>query len=99
VQKANLRDQQHRGTVAPTAACPASPTGVERRRPGRLEYVSPELVALLRWRAEEQIVVERVHSGDPSEQDALRAAKGIAIALALSTLFWAAVAFGLLWLL
>ena len=66
----------------------------ERRRPGRRDHVSPELVPLLR--GESAFVPDApIQFGDP---DQLRGVRGITLAVAISTALWAAIAYGGSWL-
>ena len=65
-------------------------TDLDRRRPGRVDNVSPALIPLLRG----QISQEALNELDPrlGNPDQLSAIKGIATAVGVSAFFWAAVA-------
>ena len=66
----------------------------ERRRPGRLDHVSPELVPLLR--GDTPVPPDApVQFGEP---DQLRGARGVTLAVAISAALWAAIAYGGSWL-
>ena len=66
----------------------------ERRRPGRLDHVSPELVPLLR--GESAFVADApVQFGEP---DQLGGARGLTLAVAISAALWAVIAYGGSWL-
>lgn len=69
-----------------SAAAPGLPDGLaERRRPGRLETVSPELVPLLRGTANPPPPIE---FSDRSE-DQLDPLRGLAVGLLISAGLWA----------
>ncbi len=55
----------------------------DRRRPGRPQHVSPELVGLLRWRPAPDLMTGE-ESGNP-----MAAAQGITLGLLLGALTWA----------
>ncbi len=92
-------------TAAGTAD--ATPDAIERRRPGRAATVSPELIPLLRGQAGGRTPeyapaspAERAE-GDLSQKPGLGvpALRGIVIAILLSIPLWAAVGFGIDWVL
>ena len=64
------------------------PVFVERRRPGRREYLSPELIQLLRRDSccRDPVLIEDDASGH--DEDQLRAPMGIMIGLVPSLLTW-----------
>jgi len=71
---------------ADPVACTAAK---DRRRPGRLSRVSPELVPLLRGDAVPTPQPE-LQFGDP---DQLQGVRGIPLAIALSAALWAGIAY------
>ena len=73
--------------------------GVDRRRPGRVEYANPHLVKLLRRAptAEAPAAADVVYRS-PREADSLAAARGIATASIFGAMAWAGAAMGV-WLL
>ena len=72
----------------------ASAVPKDRRRPGRLDQVSPHLVPLLRTSSVAEAAAADMAEGMPG--DALAPAKGIAIGLALSVPVWAVIG-GVVW--
>jgi hypothetical protein len=62
----------------------------DRRRPGRRGDVSPELILLLRGQEARATPEQEPQFGDP---DQLRSARGIALAIALSAVLWAGLAY------
>ena len=81
----------------PTENARASTVRVDRRRPGRTDDLSPELVRL--FRAPEFLAADR-DDRDSAERpsDDLDAARGIAMSLLLTAPFWLAVGLLLIWL-
>lgn len=65
----------------------------ERRRPGRIETVTPALIPLLRG--------ENLRDSAPSERvrDDLDPVRGIGLGVLLGVLLWAGVVLGLYWVL
>lgn len=78
---------------APAPAVSAAPK--DRRRPGRPDHASPQLIPLLRT-AEIEAAVASGAMDEPPFEDALRPAQGIAIGLVLSVPVWAAIG-GIVW--
>jgi hypothetical protein len=72
--------------------CPSSPTGFERRRPGRIENASSQLIALMRNPAVDRGISEPPPIAE-DEGDPPQAACGIAVAIILSSAIWALIAF------
>ena len=72
-------------TEIPAKQSPA-PSFVERRRPGRVENVSPELIPLLR---NPTVIIEQ----NPAEDD-FRLPKGIAVGIVLAIPLWALIFLG-----
>jgi hypothetical protein len=68
-------------------------TRTDRRRPGRLSSIAPELVPLLR----NPDSFEIDETDYETESDGLGPARGVAIGLALVTPFWILVGFGIWW--
>ena len=70
----------------------------DRRRPGRVERVSPELIPLLRKEQRDAIPV----NDPPVEaegEDQLSAARGILVGLGLSVPLWVGIAYVVRWIL
>jgi hypothetical protein len=59
-------------------------TAEDRRRPGRIEQVSPTLVGLLRGKAD----AEAPRTGEPEAGDELGAARGILFAVVAGLAIW-----------
>jgi hypothetical protein len=75
--------------LEPTASEPVSLAAVaDRRRPGRLAQVNPELLPLLR--GEPVPAPELIQFGDP---DQLRGVRGLPLAIAVSAALWAGIAY------
>lgn len=75
-------------TSGPQATSDSNYDGVERRRPGRAESVSPELVGLLRHTPDQpDLFADTDHP--------LRAPTGIAVGVAISLLLWTGAYFAL----
>ena len=81
------QDEQRHDDTETTA--PSGWTGKERRRPGRVKFTNPQLIALLRGKK----------TGDATDapdeiagRDELGPAKGIVAAIAISAMIWGAVA-------
>jgi hypothetical protein len=70
----------------PTALQAAHPSVADRRRPGRSEFILPTLIALLR-RPTDAVEADL-------DDDDIRAAQGLAIAVLLSLPFWLLVGIG-----
>jgi hypothetical protein len=68
----------------------------DRRCPGRVAYLNPHLIAMLRRRISSATknTRARVDIASDTEIDGLIAARGIALAILISAVFWAAVAGG-----
>jgi hypothetical protein len=79
------------GPPTPTALQAAHPALGDRRRPGRSEFIVPTLISLFR-RPTDAV------DGDLDDDD-IRAAQGIAIAVLLSLPFWLLVGIGVGYLL
>jgi hypothetical protein len=77
--------------LTPTALQAAHPSVGDRRRPGRSEYILPTLISLFR-RPTDAV------DGDLDDDD-MRAAQGLAIAVLLSLPFWLLVGIGVGYLL
>jgi hypothetical protein len=84
-----LNDQEEQQHDETKTAAPTGWTGRERRRPGRVKFTNPYLIALLR---------RETPIGDISDapdetvgRDDLGTAKGIMLAVALSAAIWDAV--------
>jgi hypothetical protein len=77
----------------------------ERRRPGRIDPVSPQLLALLRGQSGASLVVRHATSDDPSEDrdtpgglnEACRTARGIILAIPLGSAMWVVLALTARW--
>lgn len=67
----------------------------DRRRPGRLPHVSPELIPLLRGEAA-PVPEQPIEFGEP---DQLRSARGVILAVMISAALWAGIACTGVWLL
>ena len=95
----------HSRTLVPDAkepcpvATPDAPAAADRRRPGRPESVSPELIPLLRNAASVEIPEQDAHLDAPRDnhRDDMGPARGLAVALLIVAPFWCAV-LGLWWL-
>jgi hypothetical protein len=81
------RDEQRQDNTETTA--PSRWTGRERRRPGRVKFINPHLIALLRGKK----------TGDATDapdetagRDDLGPAKGIIAAVTISAIIWGAIA-------
>lgn len=76
---------------------PDSTTISDRRRPGRVAYANPHLIALLRRSPREAPLPhgsEADLTGSEQEEaraDDLQSARGLAVSVALGVVFWAAV--------
>ncbi len=68
--------------------------GLDRRRPGRVEYSDPDLIALLRKPEAEGAALPEIATGN--DPDNLAPVRGIAIGLLAVAPFWAAIG-GLCW--
>jgi hypothetical protein len=82
------RDERRNDNTETTAL--SGRTGKERRRPGRVKFTNPHLIALLRGKAP-----TRDAPAAPDEtggHDDLVPAKGIMVAIAISAMIWGAVA-------
>jgi len=77
--------------LTPTAPQPAHPSLGDRRRPGRTEYILPTLISLFR-RPTDAVDADL-------DDDDIRAAQGLAIAVLLSLPFWLLVGIGVGYLL
>src|SRR6185437_13990826 len=95
----------HRRTLMPDAkalspsATPDAPAPADRRRPGRPETVSPELIPLLRDPASVEVPEHDAHLHAPRNvrRDDMGPARGLAVALLLALPFWCVV-IGLWWM-
>jgi hypothetical protein len=89
-----MADSLEDGTPAQSGV--AAETVPDRRRPGRLKDVSPDLIPLLR----DPIAIE-IPSDDAlapeHPRDELGAAKGIVVSLLLAAPFWFLIALGIWW--
>jgi hypothetical protein len=96
-------DQEHPPGFEPPRRADAPPLAehVDRRRPGRPEHVSENLLPLLRFKpSPEQVEAARqptVASQDPEDGDDLRAARGIAFGLGATALLWVVLGALLIW--
>jgi hypothetical protein len=88
-----------------TRPAPDANTLPDRRRPGRVSYVNPHLIRLLRKPAEAREIAigsQSEHSAKPQPEedgpDNLGAARGVLAALAIGLVFWG-VAAALVWFL
>jgi hypothetical protein len=85
-------------------AAHASATVTDRRRPGRVDYLNPHLVALLQGRHQARLPenpgVGRgiIHDAGDTSDDPLAPARGIGIGVVVSAVIWAALATAL-WML
>jgi hypothetical protein len=82
------------GDGAPARSRLTAETAPDRRRSGRLEDVSPELIPLLRNPAAIEIPPDEPLA---LERDELGAAKGIVVGVLLVIPFWLLVALGIWW--
>ena len=64
-------------------------TGWERRRPGRVNFANPHLIALLRGKTPTGDATDAPNWA--AERDDLRPAKGIMLTVAISAVIWGAV--------
>ena len=84
------------GTASDAAPVPvASTSSKDRRRPGRPDQASPQLIPLLRT-AEIEAAAAAGLGDDLPFEDALAPAKGIAVGLLLSVPVWAVIG-GIVW--
>ena len=81
-------DQDERRDDNTETTAPSGWTGKERRRPGRVKFANPHLVALLRRKAPTRDATDA--------PDDLGPAKGIMVAIAISAVIWGAVALTIL---
>jgi hypothetical protein len=82
------RDEQRHDDTETTA--PSRWTGKERRRPGRLKFTNPQLIALLRGKTPTRDATDA--PDETAGRDDLGPAKGIMGAIAISAMIWGAVA-------
>jgi hypothetical protein len=81
------RDEQRHDDTGTTA--PSRWTGREPRRPGRVEFTNPHLIALLRGKKTGDATDA---PDDTARRDDLGPAKGIIAAVMISAMIWCAVA-------
>jgi hypothetical protein len=81
------REEQRHDNTETTA--PSGWTGKERRRPGRLKFTNPHLIALLRRKKTGGATDA---SDETAGRDDLGPARGIMMAVAISATVWGAVA-------
>ena len=84
-----LNDQEEQQHDESKTDAPSGWMGSERRRPGRINFTNPHLIALLR---RETLIGDISDAPDETiGRDDLGTAKGIMLAVALSATIWAAV--------
>jgi hypothetical protein len=81
------REEQRDENTETTA--PSGWTGKERRRPGRLKFTNPHLIALLRGKKTGDATVA---PDETAGRDDLGPAKGIMGAIAISAVIWGTIA-------
>lgn len=88
----------HVTNLPPSSSAPSAETTVvaDRRRPGRLEQVSSELVPILRGQIPDPAPAEPLQFDQP---DQLAAARGLAVGVLLSAPLWICVAYIARWVL
>ena len=91
IDKADVKDK----ASAPAEVVELKPDVTDRRRPGRVNYSNPALIALLRKPAADPAEREGVGHLD----DAIAPARGIMIGVPIGALIWCAIALGLWYLL
>lgn len=84
------------GDGTPARSGLTTETAPDRRRPGRLKDVSPELIPLLRNPAAIEIPSDAPLAPEHA-RDELGAAKGIVVGVLLVIPFWLLVALGIWW--
>ncbi len=89
------REPTSKAIVPPVAPAVAEAAASDRRRPGRLKQVSPELIPILRT-AESAPTLEEDMA---LEDDQLAGMRGVAFGLALSVPLWVGIAYVGRWLL
>ena len=89
-----MADSLEDGTPAQSGV--AAETVPDRRRPGRLTDVSPDLIPLLRDPVAIEIPSDDALAPEHS-RDELGAAKGIVVSLLLAAPFWFLIALGIWW--
>jgi hypothetical protein len=87
-------DQDERRDDNTETTAPSGWTGNERRRPGRVKFANPHLVALLRGKAPTRDATKAPE--ETAGHDDLGPAKGIMVAIAISAVIWGAVALTIL---